>query len=417
MPSSDSAGEPKPTCIITMVHGTWGNGFFPKKHRPQHRSWVRQLIGRSPRRWFDETSPFRKALESELEKENVSATFRPFLWSGANSVCARARAADELAKLIGSDPEQTRSVVIAHSHGGNVAFRAISKLGTRGSKIHLITLATPFLRVFPTKFGLGFGDAGVVFGLAIAAGLVLLLWSQLERTDTTLPLLIYAVIFAVSAIASKLLVWLIINPWPKMQSDRQAKPWPRRPFDIAERVNYETTGPLAPKVLVIRGVDDEAALVLAFGAIATALNRFVLRAMWKWLYPGISLLVILTLGLSYLLRLDPSLTIRVAVVSWCVLMFGTSILLILPGLFNARFGKEFSIGAMRCEIATDSTPDSTQVQIVTLEPTYRELMPQGQKNDTARNSSMRHKIYDHPDCPREIVKWITEHIHRPPPSR
>src|SRR5262245_40079207 len=98
-----------------MVHGTWRIGFFPKEFRPQHRSLWQKLIG-TQQRWFDEESPFRKTLESELKKENVSATFRPFLWSGANSVCARARAADELTKLIGSDPEQTRSVVIAHSH-------------------------------------------------------------------------------------------------------------------------------------------------------------------------------------------------------------------------------------------------------------------------------------------------------------
>jgi hypothetical protein len=91
-------------------------------------------------------------------------------------------------------------------------------------------------------------------------------------------------------------------------------------------------------------------------------------------------------------------------------MLGTGIFLILPGLFNARFGREFLIGAMRCEIATDSTPDSTRLQIVTLEPMYRNCCRKVKKIDASSNSSMRHKIYDHPDCPREIAKWITEHI-------
>jgi hypothetical protein len=146
-------------------------------------------------------------------------------------------------------------------------------------------------------------------------------------------------------------------------------------------VNYDSTGPLAPKVLVIRGVDDEAALALAFGAIATTLNRFLLRATWQWMYKLIVFSVFLMAGLTAVgwVRFDSSLIMRIAVVGWCVVMFGTGIFLILPGLFNARFGIEFLFGAMRCEIATDSTPHSTRVQIVTLKPMYREMLPQGQK--------------------------------------
>jgi hypothetical protein len=260
-----------------------------------------------------------------------------------------------------------------------------------------------------------------------ATGLFLLFWSYLERADKSLQLLVYALILAVSVATSALLVRLIVNPSPKLGPDRQANPWLWRPFDIAEHVNYDSTGASAPKVLVIRGVDDEAALALAFGAIATALNRFVLRAMWKWLYPVFSFLIVLGLGSAWLgsylfetgswLRLDPSLIFWVSSVFWLVLMLGTGIFLILPGLSNARFGREFLFGAMRCEISADSTPDSTRVQIVTLEPMYRELLPQGQKNDESSDAGMRHKIYDHPDCPRKIAKWITDHIRgRPSPS-
>jgi hypothetical protein len=162
--------------------------------------------------------------------------------------------------------------------------------------------------------------------------------------------LLYVLVLAVSAAASALLVRWVINPPPKVPLDRTSNPWPWRPFDIAEHVNYDSTSALAPKVLVIRGVDDEAALALAFGAIATALNRFILTVTWKWLYPVVG---------------------------------------------------------VRCEIATDSVPDSRQVHIVTLKPSYRELVPQGGVSDEP--SSKRHTIYDHPDCRREVVKWIAEH--------
>jgi hypothetical protein len=114
-------------------------------------------------------------LESELRKENIAATFRIFQWSGANSVFHRARAADELSNLLVSDPDNANSIVIAHSHGGNVAFRAILKLGSRGESIHLITLATPFLRVFPTWRGPDLWQVIVYFFVAIVIGAYLLL--------------------------------------------------------------------------------------------------------------------------------------------------------------------------------------------------------------------------------------------------
>jgi hypothetical protein len=151
-----AAKESVRTCIITMVHGTWGRGFFPKEYMAGPRSWLGKLFPAARPPWFHEGSVFRRRLESELRKENITATFRTFRWSGANSVFHRARAADELNRLLASDPDDANSIVIAHSHGGNVAFRAISKLGSRGARINLITLATPFLRVIPTWSGPGF---------------------------------------------------------------------------------------------------------------------------------------------------------------------------------------------------------------------------------------------------------------------
>jgi hypothetical protein len=69
--------------------------------------------------------------------------------------------------MLASDPDNANSIVIAHSHGGNVAFRAISKLDSRGARIHLITLATPFLQVFPTWSGPGFWLLFIVFAAPI----------------------------------------------------------------------------------------------------------------------------------------------------------------------------------------------------------------------------------------------------------
>src|SRR5215831_17058420 len=285
-----AAEESDRTCIITMVHGTWGRGFFPKEYRARTRSRLGKLFPTAPPPWFHEGSVFRNRLESELRKENITATFRIFRWSGANSVFRRARAADELNRLLASDPDNANSIVIGHSHGGNVAFRAISKLGNRGARINLITLATPFLRVFPTWSGPSFWQVYITLFFTLTLGVSSLkgahLFSgQLWPEDLGVGNWAAMVVFPL-AVATALLVRLIINPSPppaKRQLD-QAKTWASRPFTIAEEANYDSAGPHAPNLLVIRGVDDEPALALAFAAIATRINRVAMGAIWKFLF-------------------------------------------------------------------------------------------------------------------------------------
>lgn len=438
MSDGHSANGLKPTCIITMVHGTWGRGFFPKEYRAQRR-W-HGLLPIAPPPWFHENSFFRNRLESELRNENIGATFRAFEWSGANSVFHRARAADELSSLLASDPDNANSIVIAHSHGGNVAFRAISKLGSRGATIHLITLATPFLRVFPTWSGPGFQDVIIYFLFAMIAGPVLWLLALAAALESQLQLPLWAdiLIFIVVCLplaAAPLLVLLIVNPAPpsaKTRLDRQhtktqhtktqhTKTWAWRPFIIAEAANYDSVGPGAPNLLVIRGVDDEAALTLAFGSITTAINRVLLRATQS----RVVLLVVISLfalggvlmtfviGSKSWLWIDPGRIWNLSAALPGILAVAPFILLLVPGIFNSWFGREFLFGAaMRCEIATDSTPDSLRARIVTLEtpyqpiwtaPRHANVFPQ---DGTSKIPRMRHKIYDYPVCVPEIVKWI-----------
>src|SRR5262245_34070985 len=122
MSTGHSAKETSPTCIITMVHGTWPVGIRGTIRGTLHAICPKSFSA-APPLWFHEGSVFRSRLESELRKENIVATFRPFRWSGANSVFHRARAADKLHRLLASDPDNANSLVIAHSHGGNVAFQ------------------------------------------------------------------------------------------------------------------------------------------------------------------------------------------------------------------------------------------------------------------------------------------------------
>src|SRR5262249_42885287 len=103
--------------------------------------------------WFEEGSQFRAALDAALKSVSLDWPIRAFLWSGANSVHARDRAASELSEELRKDLQDPNAtaVIIAHSHGGNVALRALQDLESMAGRIRVITLATPFLRVFARR--------------------------------------------------------------------------------------------------------------------------------------------------------------------------------------------------------------------------------------------------------------------------
>src|SRR3954452_3907932 len=138
--------------FIILVHGTWPRGwrsvvFAPFYGTRPSRSFPKSL-------WFADGSEFRNRLTAALSKRGFSAQISPFLWSGANSVRERDKAARELAEHIRakqSDYPGSTQVVIAHSHGGNVALRALDQLGGRCDEIFVATIATPFVEILRSE--------------------------------------------------------------------------------------------------------------------------------------------------------------------------------------------------------------------------------------------------------------------------
>jgi pimeloyl-ACP methyl ester carboxylesterase len=98
-----------------------------------------------------------------------------FEWSGANSFGARGIAAAGLAATIddlAARHEFAKIVVIAHSHGGNVASYALAQSAQRERVTALVTLATPFVKVDGRRLEVGAGIFAAALGML---GLVLLL--------------------------------------------------------------------------------------------------------------------------------------------------------------------------------------------------------------------------------------------------
>jgi hypothetical protein len=141
-----STSETKSGPII-LVHGTWGRGFFARK---QDSEAPRRALSPEQLRWFEGGSQFRRNLDIGLRSLAFDGRVSSFPWSGSNSVhsrdCAARRLSDVLTEFL-NDP-QNAPLIIAHSHGGNIALRALEYVGAEAHRVRIITLATPFLQIF-----------------------------------------------------------------------------------------------------------------------------------------------------------------------------------------------------------------------------------------------------------------------------
>ena len=160
-----------------------------------------------------------------------------------------------------------------------------------------------------------------------------------------------------------------------------------RPLKIKQAAAYNSRDAAAPRMLVIRGVDDEAALFLAAGAIGARLSYFILFSAIRWVLSRIVVMLFLSAIVLDKGTADPLLKWLTAVSA-----FGALVFFFLLGVFKSVFGREFVRGAMRCEIAADSVPDTSRaIDAVTLAPDIE---------------ASRHGIYRHPQCVSEIVGWL-----------
>jgi hypothetical protein len=420
---------------IILVHGTWGRGIFPKM------SDLRRRYFRGTKGWFEEGSQFCAGLDAALKSASLDWPIRAFLWSGANSVHARDRAARDLSKLLREDlkdPDAT-AVIIAHSHGGNVALRALQHLDSKAGRIRVVTLATPFLRVFARRslqlsYWVKLFMFGAIFIILFASLLVLdsivsetvgleilLAVRQIADNDDLVFLIIVVLIGVAGFFIMEWLNEVFTNPHAALA--------------IEEVAHYDTKGAAASRMLVIRGVDDEASLSLAAGSIGSRLSFLTLVAVIPAIYAVV--VVFLWLGSFFGLSAESKLGLWIGGLMIGV-FFGALILFFVPGAFKSFFGREFLVNAMTCDIAVDSVPDTLgQVEAITLRPVeaasskprslerpfslrwmseisllefrgiYFQLLQSSMGLARSKPSwQLRHGIYNHPNCVDEIVRWL-----------
>ena len=383
--------------LITLVHGTWPRGFFPRLVRFKQR--VRELMRRRrpwdpPPFWFEQGSPFLARLSAELR--DIPHKITPLLWSGANSIFERDKTAHVLAEHLSAEhaehPQATQ-LVIAHSHGGNIALRALHLLhqrdasrlcGAESANPLVVTLAAPFVEVHHADFGgkPTFVRAAVLFAIVTP------LWQRLwPLANAVFP---SDVLFMFTSLAVFFLLGYFLNRyWLSPESQRATARWNRvEALRDATRLG-EIVSAEAQRLLIIRAIDDEASFALAFGTFS---NYVTTRAITYVLWIAILSPLPLTLILLFFFHWYDQ---KAVTVFFSALIF---ILLGVLTIFRTAHGRELALSPMECQISTHSTPDAKGLsEIVTLvRRTYVK--------------SLRHGIYDHEDCTKTISDWARSQL-------
>lgn len=135
---------PKPVerhVTFVLVHGTTHSNFLGGVRLGGPADWI------DP----DKRGDFADALTSEFKARDPAARVEviPFRWDGDNSNPARDTAAKKLARRLDGLPARTEVHVIGHSHGGNVALRALTYSKRDAETVTL--LGTPYLGVNMTR--------------------------------------------------------------------------------------------------------------------------------------------------------------------------------------------------------------------------------------------------------------------------
>jgi hypothetical protein len=364
--------------LITLVHGTWGRGFFLRRQR-----WNQRPL------WFEEGSPFLARLSTEFG--DIPHKITPLLWSGANSIYVRDKTAHALAERLSAEHaehSQATQLIIAHSHGGNIALRALHHLGHRdASQLDkadsanplVVTLATPFIEVHEADFG---NRPRTVRWAVVAAAMWLLSLSMVGLMDFLEPL----TSLAVWVFCFGLIVW-----WCWWWLWRRATARHNRIEALNDATQLGDPGS-TQRLLVIRAIDDEASLVLALGTIFNYLTTMLIVTAYS--------LFGVVLGVTSWLAGEAFKDIFFPLqAGWFVL---TVLLLGMLIVSRSALGRELAVSPMECQINTQSTPDAEGLsRIVTLvRLTYVK--------------SLRHGIYDHEACPKAISDWVRSQLCAPP---
>jgi len=370
---------PNPT-VVTLVHGTWGRGFWKIKD--------------TGKRWFDEGSDFRHRLVESFTTEGIpTPIIEVFKWTGYNRFKDRHIAAMELADLL--DDQRGRlpacdQLIIAHSHGGNVALRAIEHMKEQIATPRIVCMATPFLEVYrPRVNALPLERYGFWVTSFLALLALQLLWTPLPWYIAVLGFLGFALIVITREVLHQ------------AARRRGIEDFSSELSRLSSHDFFEASG---TELLVLRGIDDEAGTSLAFASVCRFTSKIV-SIVCERLYGNMirsAIFAFFATILVYLVSLfwlgKPTgftdINITPVVLVWAVPLFILWLTYVVKHLSQLVYGT--GLRFLDAEISVNSAPDCrNKVAIRTL---FR--------GDVFNGKALRHSIYDEPACAGDIAKWL-----------
>jgi hypothetical protein len=383
---------------LITIHGTWARGRWrnrtvadlAKRKKPPWCFTSSEL--ELP--WFCAGSKFLKTLQGELLSRGLTSTVEAFEWSGANSIVDRQTGGEKLAERLTSRPlENSRVVLVTHSHGGSVALAALGRSDVPATIA--VAMATPFIRLQDQRKG---QDRRHALEKVLASfGLVLtpvFFFYVLHRARLSMGVdvpsaienLIFGVLPVLAFVTCVAALFIPRGVYKHMKSSLDSK-----------------SGELPPRhrLLVLRGFDDEAAHVIALGGITSFAARAFTAGLVGLMFFGI---FVVGGGIGLLANVSGSSALnRVFVFLLKLWPIGLLILICaaLPyRLARVAFGKEFLWLGSDVATTVNSCPDNSgNVTTVTLP-----------NSDRKRLCDLNHGLYDHKNAAAEVAKWIS-HSH------
>ena len=401
----------QPDLILFLVHGTWPCGLLKHIIRSKNHEQI----------WIHPSSAFCGA----MAMPNI--TLRPFYWSGDNSILQRQLAVSQLrGELIEARiayPE-ARILVLAHSHGGNIAIKASTSKTVDG----IVTLGTPFLHFHNNANSNP--ETTALVEVSQVLSVTILVWLLL---NTTVFLLIHSIVRSYDpANATSLihdftepiiLATLLTNGWIAKHIYQRLY---RKLGDFRRRLMLfdEIDLRARPPLLIIRATRDEASLSLAVSQIAQILVEVISsRALYLGGLPiqfidrhprfgfllfiaansafGIFIAQVLNHTLPSVVSpfVARALVLVVASMSFYYLTFLSLFLGFLgfcTGLILTVFGREMFCCGLMVEANAEPTPQGGSYMVRTITPV----------KDEDRPSPMRHSLHELPEVRNLVREWV-----------
>jgi hypothetical protein len=276
-------------------------------------------------------------------------------------------------------------LLVAHSHGGNIAMRSLAHLHEKVPPPMIVTLATPFIEVKPRLEADKWSPTSDrFFFFLLLLPTALLLYAALSLPFLPLrPPTWLNVVFLSMALPFVGFLSLLFQPDP-IKAVRKAR-------RMAEASSLEhVSGRNDIQMLVLRAIDDEAALSLAFGAIGTRIVALlsVGGSSIAKLAAGLLVLALWVLLAAHFfvgpIMSFPKIAFKIALFTIFVAPSAVVVSWALAGACRCVYGRELLFRFFRCEVNSHSVPDNLGVscQVRTIEATSEK--------------GLRHGIYDEP---------------------